>query len=451
MKIKFLMTGLLGLITAAAFAQKGELSTAQNEYNKYDQLRAQKPMIKMAMASLATAKTSIDKAAADSKTSLLPETWALKGSIYAAYAVGDTVAATSTPLFIAAEDALKKAKELDTKGENKKLIDNANLTLAQYQLNKGVKEYGDKKYELAYKSFDYYRSILPEDTIAIYYTGLAAANYSNWDAAITNYKKLLTTKYSNKVRLYQDINTFYLNKKDTAGAISLMNEATAKYPNEAALSRTLIELNLQTGKQADVLAKIEGAINSDPKNKTLYYYAGITYTQVADEDNKKIAALKKDAKAAAAPAKPAAAKPGTKPAATPPPAAPVANPQIVTLLKDRDDNLVKAEKSYRKALEIDPNYFEVNLNLGYVLINPAIDAFNEARNMPVTKQKEYDAALAKSGQLFDVAKPYVQKAVDLQPKNLNALNNLKTYYLGKNDMVHANELKARIDAITGGK
>jgi hypothetical protein len=35
-----------------------------------------------------------------------------------------------------------------------------------------VKEYGSGKYDLAYKSFDYYRTVLPEDTNAIYYTGL---------------------------------------------------------------------------------------------------------------------------------------------------------------------------------------------------------------------------------------------------------------------------------------
>jgi hypothetical protein len=34
------------------------------------------------------------------------------------------------PLFTTADEALKKAKELDTKGDNKKLIDNANIILA---------------------------------------------------------------------------------------------------------------------------------------------------------------------------------------------------------------------------------------------------------------------------------------------------------------------------------
>jgi tetratricopeptide (TPR) repeat protein len=373
----------------------------------------------LALNSLKTARVSIDKAAANDKTAALPLTYALKGSIYASMALNDTSATTSTPLFTTAEEAVKKGKELDTKGENKALLTSAELTLAQYQLNKGVKEYGDKKYDLAYKSFDYYRSVLPEDTNAIYYTGLAAANAGNWDAALTNYGKLLTTNYSKKISVYQDMSGFYLQKKDTTNAIKIMTDASAKYPNDAYLAKRVLEMNLQTGKQAEVLSKIESTIATDPKNKTLYYYAGITYTQVADQANKKIA-KNKDVAAVAA------------------------------LTKTRDENFAKAEDMYRKALVIDPNYFEANLNLGYVMINPAIDLFNAARNYPVSKQKEYDAAMAKANGMFDAAKPYLLKAVELQPKNVDALTNLRTYYLGKKDMTNANLIKKQIDDIQAG-
>jgi len=39
MKIKLLMAGLLGLVSATTFAQKGELSTAKSEYDNYEGLR----------------------------------------------------------------------------------------------------------------------------------------------------------------------------------------------------------------------------------------------------------------------------------------------------------------------------------------------------------------------------------------------------------------------------
>jgi len=102
---------------------------------------------------------------------------------------------------------------------------------------------------------------------------------------------------------------------------------------------------------------------------------------------------------------------------------------------------------YKKALEIDPNYFEANLNLGYVIINPAIDEYNAANKLPANKQKEYDAAIAKAKSQFEAAKPYLQKAKDLKPTSIDALTNLRTYYLGVKDDANAAKLKAEIDAL----
>jgi len=358
------------------------------------------------------------------------------------------------PNFVIAEEAYKKAKELDTKGDNKKLLDDATVNLANYKLNQGVKEYGSKKFDLAFKSFDYSRQLM-NDTTSIFYAGLAAANYDNWDAAIENFNRLLATDYKRKESIYGDLANFYFDKKDTANAIKLITDATKKYPKNSQFSKRLIELNLQTGHQAEVLAQIETTIANDPKNKTLYYYAAMTYTQVANDAGNKVAALTKEAakaaKAAAANPAPSSAKPGAKPAAAPTvaPATPPANAdKIAALSKTRDDYYAKAEAADRKALEIDPNYFEANQNLGYVLISPAIDVFTATRDLPVNKQKEYDAGMAKSNALFDAAKPYLMKAVELNPKSYDALFNLRTYYQGKNDLPHANEIKKQLDALS---
>jgi tetratricopeptide (TPR) repeat protein len=412
MKIKFLMLGLLGLISATAFAQKGELNTAQSEYEKYDGLKSQAAL---ALPSLNKAKESIDKAAVNQKTANLPQTYAVKANVYGSLAQLDSVATTSLPLFTTAEEALKKAKELDAKGENKKLIDNANAVLAQYQLNKGVKEYQAGKYDLAYKSFDFYRTVMPEDTNAILYTGLAALNAKNYPAAITNYNKLVTTKYSKVESVYGDLVGIYLANKDTTGALKTVTDGLAKYPSSADLRRTEIEISLQQGKQKEVLDKILSAISNDPKNKNLYYYAGLVYSQVAD------AAAQKIAKA------PAASK--------------------VTLQAEKAQNFQKAADMYKKALEIDPNYFEANLNMGYVIIAPAIDSYNAANKLPANQQKAYDAAMAKATAQFDQAKPYLLKAVELNPKSPDALNNLLTYYKGKKDDANIAKITAQINAL----
>jgi hypothetical protein len=364
-------------------------------------------MATMAGKSLSTAKESIDKASVNEKTAALPLTYAVKGSIYSALAAQDTVPTTSLPLFTTADEALKKAKELDTKGDNKKMIDEAYLNLAQYQLTKGVKEYSASKYDLAYKSFDYYRTVLPEDTNAIYYTGLAAANSKNYPAAISNYSKLLTTKYSKNAITYLDLSSLYLASKDTANALKTVSDGVVKYPSSSELRKREIEISLQTGKEKEV---------NDPKNKTLYYYAGLTYSQTGDG----YVTAQKAAKDPAAKAK---------------------------LQASKAEAYGKAGEMYKKALELDPNYFEANLNLGYIILSPAIDLYNAANKMPANKQKEYDAAVAKAKAQFDLAKPYLVKAVELQPKSIDALQNLRTYYQGVRDDANAAKIKAQIDAL----
>jgi tetratricopeptide (TPR) repeat protein len=411
MKIKFLMTGLLGLMTATTFAQKGELNNAQSNYDKYEAFRSAQP--KLAMPSLDAAKTAIDKAAANEKTATLPQTYALKSAIYASYALADTVPTTSLPLFNAANDALKKAKETDTKGEFKKLTDNAYIVLANYQLNKGVKEYQTGKFEDAYKSFDFYRQSAPDDTTAIYYTGLAALNAKNYTAAADNYSKLVTTKYSGAERIYSDLTSIYLMNKDTANALKTVTAALAKYPANSDFRRNEIAMSLQLGKSKELLDRTLAAIAANPKNKELYYSAGLVYMINGDTEGEQ--ALK---------TKDVAAK--------------------NALLLKKSQDFTKAGEMFKKAIEVDPNYFEANMSLGYVVISPAIDMYNTAAKLPASKQKEYDAAMAKAKAQFEIAKPYLLKAVELNPKSPEALNNLLTYYKGKQDAVNIAKINKQI-------
>jgi hypothetical protein len=428
MKIKVLMAALLGLITINAFAQKGELSNAQTEYEKYDGLA--RANFVLAKPSLINAKTSIDKASANAKTATLPQTYALKAAIYASIAYKDTVQTTAAAEIATAQEALSKARETDTKKEYAKLIQHASLELAQIQLDKGVRAYQNKKYDEAYGAFDAAQKIIPDDTTAMLYTGISAANAKNYPAAIANYNKLLATDYKDKAKIYADMPTLYLLNKDTAGAVKIIGEAVTKYPTNGDLRKEEIEVSLQAGQQNNLVSKIETAIKADPNNKALYYYAGLTYSQVAESLQKDIDKLQK------ADAKAAKAKPGSKP---------VPNAQIAKLEQTRVDNFAKASDEYKKAVEIDHNYFEAILNLGYVSMAPAIDAYNAARFL--NDQKAYDAAMKKVTAQFDVAKPYLLKAVELNPQSVDALTNLKSYYLGIRDTDNANATQKKIDAL----
>jgi tetratricopeptide (TPR) repeat protein len=419
MKIKFVIIGAVGLFSNSVFAQKSELATAQKEYEAYETLTAGKSMASMANASLTKAKASIDLAAANEKTSALPQTYALKAVIYSIINYTDsTNSAATQKSFDTAKDALVKAKSTDTKGEFKNITDRASTYLANAQIRKGAKDYEAKRYDDAYKAFDYYRSTYPEDTTGILYTGLAAASAKNYPVAISNYKKLLTTNYSKNADIYYDLSNHYLSSGDTTGALNAVTEGVSKFPSNSNLRGREVELALHLGKQTEFIGKIEAAVANNPKDKNLLYYQGFTYTQLGDAQDAAVKSAK--------------STPASK----------------ATALKTRGDYYDKAAEAYKKAIELDPNYFNANMNLGYVLMKTATEDFNAANKLPTTKQKEYNAMIAKVNIAADKAKPYLEKAVELDPKSMESLVNLRNYYIIKKDTVKTAEVKKRIDALS---
>jgi len=416
MKIKFLMIGLLGLSTATAFAQKGALKDAQESYDKYTVENSQKILAAKAKQDISDAKASIDKAAANDKTATMPQTYALVGAIYAATAAMDTTG-TSAAAVTAAQEAIKKAKDADTKGDFKKLISDANSNLAIYFQAQGVKQYQTGKYELAYQSFDNWNQATG-DTTAMYYSALSASNAGltnpKFNAyAATDYTKLLSTNFSQNAKIYGYLSTLYIVTKDTSDALKTISAGVAKYPSNADLRGQEIKFYLMAGKDNDILGKLGSAVEADPKNKELCYYAGLAYTRVGDAMDAK-AKKSKDAAAKSAAAKESA------------------------------DDYAKAAGYYKKALAIDPNYLDANINLGNIVMKPAIDLFNQANGLPSNAtQKQYDDLRAQADAQFDLALPYLQKAVDLDPKNNAALTNLWNYYRGKYDKAHAADNKAK--------
>lgn len=424
MKVKFLITGILSLVTIAAFAQKRELENADDKFKSYDIARMNKLTASQAASNLADAKTSIDKASANEKTANLPQTYALKGVIYASLAVDTTQKASQAANFKTATDALAKAKSLDSaKNEYKKTIDEGYSILAQYTFDQGRAAFSAKKYTDAYNSFSAFKQYrAPDDTLAAYVVALSAGQLGDTDPkynqiAIANYKQLIAAPvYNNKPEAYEYLTALYINQKDTADAYKTVMEGVQKYPASAALRDKAIVIGLQSGKTDELISTIQSAISAEPNRKELHYYLGITYSQIADNISAKEAKTK---------------TPSAKDAL---------EAQVV-------DNCNKAATELQKALSIDPNYGAAAITLSYVSMKPVTDLFNAANQLPTNAQKQYDADMAKVQTMADAAKPNVLKAVELNPNSPEALTNLKNYYLIKKDMANANATQKKIDAL----
>ena len=326
MKIKSFILALTFMGTSVAvFAQKGEVSSAKTNYDKYVQLRDANSAA-LGMTSLKNAKESVDKAVVHAKTSGDPAAWTYKALIYSDLALLDSVPATSKPLMAEAVSALAKAKELDKSGANKADLDKVTANIAQYDINAGVKAYQAGKFEDAYTAFNSSLTHRPGDTTITYYAGLSAINAKNYKDGIAKYESLVKSDFSSNNQVYLDLSRLYLMQGDTAKAISIASEGAAKFKDDATLATQEIELSLMSGKQKEVISKIEAQAQKDPKNKLLPFYLGIAYNAANDNE--------------------------------------------------------KAIAAYKQALAIDPQFGDANLNIGGLYLNKGIELYNTANKLP---------------------------------------------------------------------
>lgn len=391
MKIKsFILVAVFTASSVIVFAQKGEVTSAKSNYDKFITFKDANSMA-LAVPNLKLAKASIDKAVVHEKTMADPTAWTYKALIYGEMALMDSVPSTSKPLLNEAQTAYKKALDLDKAGANKANFDHLNSAIfSQYELNQGVKAYQTNNFSEAYTSFNNALTYRPGDTTITYYAGLSAINSKNYDAGIKSYESLIKTNFSANKSIYMDLSRLYSMKGDTLKAISIASEGAAKF-NDSQLATQEIELSLMSGKQKEVIIKIADQAKKDPKNKLYPYYLGIAYSTAGDVD--------------------------------------------------------KAEEAYKQAIAVDPAFADANINIGGVILNKGIVIYNEANKLPQSQQKEYETAMKRASGEFERAFPYLKKANELDPKSRIALENLKTYYLIKKDNAKMDEITKKLEEL----
>jgi tetratricopeptide (TPR) repeat protein len=381
------------LITAftSAIAQKSEISAAKNSYAIYELGLQTKAEITKQLTTLNDAKVSTDKAIANEKTKDNPELWAYRSLILSAISATDTTnKANAESAFKGAQEAIEKAKTLNAKGDYTKIIESSENNLSVMMQNKGLAAFNNKNYLEAYKSFKYIATVLPKDSTFNLYTAIAANNAALYDESINYYTKTLALNPSNP-SIYHELGKVYLTKLDTTAALKVFEEGSEKHPDNINLIYDGLNIYLNRGQSALKIGKIENAVAKDSLNKTLRFVAGIAYS---------------------------------------------ANKQID-----------KAEASYKKAIAIDPNYQDAYYNLGVLYINRGNDFITAANKLPNTPagQKKYDELKKNFDAQLNKAEPYIEKALELNPKDVGTMNTLREIYVKLNKLDKASALKKKID------
>jgi tetratricopeptide (TPR) repeat protein len=334
------------------------------------------------------AKSNIDDAAVHESTMGKPKTWYYRGLIYqkiykhAKYGNLDEMALEK------AYESYKKALELDPNYEFKDEVNQNISALSGDFFTRGLDEFNAKDFNRALISFEWVLKIRNNDMNALQNSALCAERLAKWDIAKSYYQKILTVNQKDPL-VFLSLSNIQKREGDVAGAIQTISEGRKLFPSDNKLIISQLDLYLGADKIKEASELIEVAISGDPTNASLHFAKGTLFDKMG---NKEVAA-----------------------------------------------------QSYVKAIELNNSYFDANYNLGAMYFNQAAEMVNTANNLPPNKVKEYDLAKAKYEAKFREAMPYLERAHEINPKDMSTMESLKQLYARLGQTEKSSAMKKKME------
>ncbi len=400
-KLVFILT--LVFTVTMVNAQKNKVQSASN-YNK--------------QGKFAKAKAAIDLATEHPKTVGKAKTWFVRGTTYLNISLSEDAevkALSENPEEIAYE-AFNKATELDSK--NMFMLDiTKNLSILSGQMfNKAVSRYQNEDYKAAItgfeKTYEVGTKLNSVDTTSLYYSGLCAqfaleANNANevtegsdaYEAKMIEvYSKLMEWNY-NSANIYVGLSNLSRDKGDTMKALDYIQKGRLAMPTDFNVLITETNLFLSMNKTTEALNNLVKALEADSGNPTIQFAVGAQYDQM-----------------------------GTS----------------ATDSTERMDYRTKALDAYAAAVELKPDYFDPIYNSGALLVNIAADFIEYANSLPMSESKLYNAKIEEANTYLAKAQPFLEKALEMQPEDLNTMISLREIYTRLKVYDKLKEINAKI-------
>lgn len=342
------------------------------------------------------AKISIDKAITDVKTGVNAKTWYYRGLIYQEITESPdaNVQAYDLESLDKALDSYMKSMELDVKKMYVEDIKKRIPFLLNRYVNKGIEAYRAKDYLAAAtnfeRSFNSNEKIYNKlDTPLLYNIAISAQLGGIKDKQKSTLARLIELKYP-EPEIYRSMAGLYLAEKDTVKGMEYINLGRTAHPTYNALMIDELNIYIAKGQTKQMIEKMVAATEADPKNKTLKFALGATYDNM-----------------------------GKKP---------------------------EAEAAYKAAIALDSMYFDAYYNLGAMHYNTGVEVYNKTKDLPMSKEKEYNAGKKKYTEAFNKSLPYLEKALALQPNDVNTMLSLKEVYAKLDMLAKSSEMRKRIEA-----
>ncbi len=272
-----------------------------------------------------------------------------------------------------------KAIELDEKGGSPalkiKLLTFSNTLINQaveaYQANDYVKatDYFEKK--LAIDQTSLFKTEATIDTAIMYNTGLAAMNAKQYQKAIKYFSDCAKYGY-NGGSSYAQMISAYQSLGDTVKSVEIMKQAFEKYPDDQSINVQLINYYIMSGQPNEAISYLDKAIAKEKENSSFYLAKGVALDKLGRQE--------------------------------------------------------EAIAVYKKAIEVKADNADAYYNIGVIYFNRGVKQFDVANAVPPNDQVRYEAEKKKADDEFVKAVPFLEKAVEFNPKDTYISEQLKNLY-----------------------
>ena len=352
------------IISAAATAQKGKITAAESFISQ---------------GAFDKAKEAIETAIANPKSVGLAKTYYVKGKLcQKAFDSGNPKFMDLYPdILMEAFNNYEKAIQMDPKLKNVIIRDNAYAMLGNSFLNDAISKFNEKDYLAAMKSFENNIKISANeqyvgmtDTLVIFNAGLAAYNAQLYPEAIKHFEECIPSG-TEDTKPFIFISDSYLKMKDTVNAEAALLKGVEAYPDTLDIILQATQFYLDTDNSEKAFEFVHKAQSKDPGNFILYLVEASLYMKMNQHE--------------------------------------------------------KAIPFLEKSLQLKPDQFESNYNMGLCYVSMANNMLTEA-NM-IADNKEYEIAKNKALDVMKQAIPFFLKAEEANPTHSATLEFLREIYL----------------------
>jgi len=385
-----LCIGIFG--ATSSFAQQKNVVSAINYLGYYNKDKDANDLIE--------AKKYIDLATLDAETGAKPKTWYNRAEIY--MNLHNSKDAKLADLKNGALDEATKAYGQTIKLDEKNTFPQAKQGVKVCGIiasNAGIENFKAGKYADALNNFEKSIQINEEfqkqiDSNAVYNAALSAEKSQNYDKAVQYFQKAIDIKYGGNDEgplLYSLLADAYLKKGDKQNYITTIQKGRKAYSNDKSLILSELNYFIEAGKYKEAITNLELAITKEPNNEIFPFNIGVIYDNMAN---------------------PGEGKP-------------------VPAEKEFNEFVAKAEASYKKALEINPNYFDALYNLGALYFNKAVKQSEIVNN--IKDNNKYKIESAKVDEIFKMSLPFLEKGEEIRTNDIitykNLISTLQKLYL----------------------